>query len=223
MSVVLRLLARMAGVSGALAATPGHAQPATRASWAPPAAVDQAVRDTIAARWGVRPADVRLSWSPPGGDLALVAGAPRLAGGAADGWWTASLPAAGNRRVLARVRAGVDTAAATAARDLPRGIALEAEDIASTTALRWGPPRARTAPVRAGWVTRRVLAAGEPLEEPGVVPPALVSARDTVAVQVTRGAARVELRGEAMESGALGERVRVRLGPGWQLEGTVTG
>lgn len=219
---MLRLLARAAGLFGALASHHAAAQPAAPADWTPPAPVEGAVRDTIAARWGVPPRQVRLAWSPPASDVALAAGAPRLAGGV-DGWWTASLPAAGDRRVLVRVRAGVESSVPTAARDLPRGAVLQPEDIALAPRLRWGAPREEGAAAGAGWTTRRVLSAGEPLEEPGVAPPALVAARDTVRVHVLRGGARLELRGEAMESGTLGERVRVRLGPGWQLEGTVTG
>ncbi len=86
-----------------------------------------------------------------------------------------------------------------AARTLPRGAALAAEDVV-------GDPAALE-----GWVTRRVISEGEALREPAIAPPDLVTAGEVVQVVWKHGGIELRLVGRATSSGALGERVQVRV------------
>jgi flagella basal body P-ring formation protein FlgA len=92
-----------------------------------------------------------------------------------------------------------------AARDIPRGVELTVADIAADSA---GPSVAAS---RIGWVTRRVMRAGEALSEPSVAPPQLVHAGASVTVRAETGGVVVTRPGTALMSGSLGERVRVRI------------
>lgn len=76
---------------------------------------------------------------------------------------------------------------------------------------------------RVGWVTKRVIAAGEPLRAPAVSPPELVKSGQTVDVVWKQGGIELRARGQASRSGAMGERVSVRIQPNRRLEGVVVG
>jgi flagella basal body P-ring formation protein FlgA len=97
------------------------------------------------------------------------------------------------------------TATPVAARDIPRGVELTAADIAADSA------GTAVAASRIGWVTRRVMRAGEALSEPSVAPPQLVHAGASVTVRAETGGVVVTRTGTALMSGSLGERVRVRI------------
>jgi flagella basal body P-ring formation protein FlgA len=104
-----------------------------------------------------------------------------------------------------------------ASRDLARGVVLTRDDIecdstASTSAMRL-----------VGWGTRRLVRKGEPLREPAVAPPVLVTAGSSVTVRATVGGVTATRDGTAMAGGALGERVRVRLDTQRYITGTVAG
>lgn len=94
-----------------------------------------------------------------------------------------------------------------AARDIARGVELTAADIAGDSTL------------RAGWLTRRVIHAGEQLKEPAVTPPQLVRAGTEITIRAETGGVLVTRTGTALMSGSLGERVRVRI----DSQHTVTG
>jgi len=96
-------------------------------------------------------------------------------------------------------------AAPLAAHDIPRGVELTAADIAADSA------GTATAASRIGWVTRRVIRAGEALTEPSVSQPQLVHAGASVTVRAETGGVVVTRPGTALMSGSLGERVRVRI------------
>jgi flagella basal body P-ring formation protein FlgA len=106
-----------------------------------------------------------------------------------------------------------------AARDLPRGSVLTAGDVER----RPGSAAAGAAAPGPGWVTRRVIRAGEVLREPAVAPPDVVRAGETVHVVWQRGGVQLSLRGTAARSAGAGERVAVRIGTGWRLEGVAAG
>jgi flagella basal body P-ring formation protein FlgA len=89
----------------------------------------------------------------------------------------------------------------TAAREIPRGAELTAADIAGDSA----------SASRIGWISRRVIHAGESLKEPAVGPAQLVHAGTEVTVRAESGGVVVTRAGTALSSGSLGERVRVRL------------
>ena len=116
---------------------------------------------------------------------------------------------------------GVERSVPVAARALARGVTLVPADYQVTavvvrTALR------TAAAAESGWVTRRPVAAGEPLVEPAVGPPALVTAGQAINFVATAGAVRLSIRGTAATAGALGDRVWVRLDSGRRLRGLVT-
>ena len=73
-----------------------------------------------------------------------------------------------------------------------------------------------------GWVTRRPVAAGEPLVEPAVGPPALVTAGQAVTFVAEQAGIRLAIRGTAATGGALGDHVWIRMESGRRLRGTIT-
>lgn len=105
-----------------------------------------------------------------------------------------------------------------AARDIPRGAVLSAADLV----VQHGTS-SDAAPVGPGWITRRLVRAGEALRPPAVEPPRLIERGAAVEIRGTNGAAAITVRGTALGHGALGDRVLVRVGSGWTLEGVVDG
>ena len=110
-------------------------------------------------------------------------------------------------------------AQATAARDLPRGAILTPDDIV------WagdsGAVGARSDSVGEGWITRRVIPAGEPLRAPAVAPPSWVNRGEPVHVLYRVGSAEARIRGTAMGTAVEGERVLVRIDARRRVEGVV--
>lgn len=118
---------------------------------------------------------------------------------------------------------------AVASHDLPRGAVLSAADISwtdDTAAIASGRTftRSKTGKVSAvapGWVTRRPIRAGEPLAEPGVSRPDLVTSGDAVDVVYHDEGITIKLRGTAIGSGAQGDEVYVKLDNRRRLRGVV--
>jgi flagella basal body P-ring formation protein FlgA len=108
---------------------------------------------------------------------------------------------------------------AVAARLLPRGAVLSVEDIVYRDSTIGGPMDTNT--VAAGWVTRRLIGAGEVLRAPAVERPAIVSANEPVDIEWADQNVMLTLRGIATRNAALGERVPVRTGFGHRVDGTV--
>ncbi len=139
-----------------------------------------------------------------------------------------SQPAQSAQRTAARTPARATSVAAdavpVAARALPRGHVLAAEDIAP--APQSPPGSGSRSPVRGlvGWTTRRMVAAGEPLRAPAVAPPDAVRAGQPVAVVYRDAGLELRLAGTAAASAPVGQRVAVRVEHGGRtrrLEGTV--
>ena len=224
---------RFLGCAGLLLAWPGAgaAQPAPAGgtgadapaavgAWTPAPGLERRVRRAVAERWDVDPDVVRLEWTADSPDMALTDDAAfELVGTGAGGHWWLSVrdPVGGAMRV--RIRAGVEVMEAVAARRLERGVTLTEADIAQTVAVHWGGPQRDAAEAGAGWVTRRVIAAGEPLRPPAVAPPLLVNAGELVQVVARRGSVELTLRARAASSAAAGERVTVRTEAGRRLRG----
>src|SRR5690606_30298771 len=80
-------------------------------------------------------------------------------------------------------------------------------------------PAAADAPMPVGWVTRRVVQAGEELRAPTIAPPNLVTAGETVQLLWRQGSLELRVRGRAMGSAAEGERVLVHVDSRRRLEG----
>ena len=116
---------------------------------------------------------------------------------------------------------GIERTVPVAVRALPRGAALTMSDYQVRSAM-LRPALRNAAAAEAGWVTRRAVAAGEPLVEPAVGPPALVASGQPVTFVADHAAIRLSIRGTAASSGALGDRVWVRLEAGRRLRGIVT-
>jgi len=111
-----------------------------------------------------------------------------------------------------------------AARDLMRGTILSSTDIkwSDTTLTDGSTPTAATS-VAPGWVARRVIRAGEILQEPGVAKPDLVSAGDAVDVIYSASGVAVSVRGTAVGRGSKGDEVYVRLDNRRRLRGIIAG
>jgi flagella basal body P-ring formation protein FlgA len=131
---------------------------------------------------------------------------------------------------LAAPAPGADRAAVApdtqyvAAHDLPRGVALAAGDIdtvvtAGSSIARRSTPDARPSP---GWITHRVIRAGEPLRAPAVAPPPLLARGARVTVVWETGALRVTRDGVALGAADSGEVVQVRVDAARRVTGRAT-
>jgi flagella basal body P-ring formation protein FlgA len=109
--------------------------------------------------------------------------------------------------------------AAIAARLLPRGTVLTADDIVYRDTTLRGPIDTNT--VVPGWVTRRLIGAGEVLRTPAVERPVVVSANEPVSVEWADRNVLLTIRGIVTRNAALGERVTVRTELGRRIDATV--
>ena len=108
---------------------------------------------------------------------------------------------------------------AIAARSLARGTVITTDDIVyKDSVVRAAGDSSRVAP---GWVTRRMISAGELLRAPAVEPPNVVLANQSVDVEWKDENIALTLRGIVTRSGAVGDRVTVRTESGRRFEGTV--
>ncbi len=108
-----------------------------------------------------------------------------------------------------------------ASRTLPRGIALQESDmVRDVRVIRRGAPRA---PAHVGWVTRRVVRAGEVLAGPAVVPPPAIVPGQPVQFVLERGGVTISVPGTAAVTASIGDTVVVRLGALRRATGIVTG
>lgn len=166
--------------------------------------------------------------------LALVLALASLLGGVPDHAAAQSLAHASAPASPEKVQAGVeepgDTVAAAAAemhavaaRDLSRGEVLTDVDIRYVPLSEGESPRGEAPASLIGWRTRRVISAGEPLRKPGVSPPDLVRAGEEVQALYAGRSVVLRVTGTAAGSGAMGERVLVRVDARRRLEGVVIG
>lgn len=208
-----------AGVLWWCAAAPPAAAEAVEDSPPDTAALVEAVRPRVSALWGVPEGRVVVELAGPWRPRAEAAWRDVvLVGSGAGGQWVVR-PADGSEGGV-RVRAGVLTPVATAARTLPRGHELAAADLVVDEGVRWGPPDAGgTATVRVGWRTARAVAEGEPLVPPAVQPPAAVRAGEVVEVVWRRGGVALRTEGIAAGNAPVGLEVAVRAGGGRRLRG----
>ena len=130
-------------------------------------------------------------------------------------------PPSGTAASLSAAALGAERSVPVARRALARGESLKPSDydIVSVTvrqALR------SAAAAESGWVTRRTIAAGEPLVEPAVGPPALVTAGQPVTFVADADGIHLSIRGTAATAGSLGQSVWVHMDSGRRLRGVVT-
>ena len=163
--------------------------------------------------WGVGVEGLVLNFGT--GSLAGVPdSAPfRLLGAGENGWFALVAEPVGLRPIALRLRAGRTIARQVSTRALRTGMRLVPGDIREEPHLTWGPPLADSSiVVGEGWVVRRPLAPGMPLDAAHVRPPPLVEAGQPVRILWQEGAVSNALEGTAMNDAALGESVRVRTG-----------
>lgn len=111
---------------------------------------------------------------------------------------------------------------AVATRTLPRGTVLSAGDYElRDTTLRGNVALPDSTPVEPGWVTRRMINAGELLRSPAVEAPSVVNANSPVLIEWRDGNVQLTIQGIAARDGALGERIPVRTELGKRFEATV--
>lgn len=223
------VLAALVGL-GLLAAGANQVEAAenqdTLGAWSPTEAVEGKVRDLLAGVWEVDPNVLHLEWGRPrAGVLPPGFSEVDLLGGGRDGMWVVSLHRPGHpsdsRSVL--LRAGVVLTQPVAKRGLPRGRVVSDADIEIRPRVHWGSPEEALVTVEGGWVTHRRFDRGELLASPGIRPPLMVESGSPVQVRWARGGVEISLRGRAVGSAAMGERVRVRTENGRRLDGIATG
>lgn len=191
--------------------------------WAGVALVEPSVRAAIAERWEVEPSDLVLEWGrarsgwTPGPDARV-----RLRGSGSRGWWVAEVDGADGSTSV-RLRAGTPRTVPVAARRMARGTTLTEADLMRVERTVWGPPVPNAPGVRPGWVVRRLLEKGEPLEPPAVTPPDAVVAGSPVHVEWVRGPVALTLPARALGTVAEGEPVYVRTETGERLRGLAVG
>jgi flagellar basal body P-ring formation protein FlgA len=78
-----------------------------------------------------------------------------------------------------------------------------------------------TAVIGAGWVTRRMIAAGEVLREPAVERPIAVSANAPVEIEWQADNVSLTMHGTSTRDASLGDRVTVRTAHGKRIEALV--
>lgn len=108
-----------------------------------------------------------------------------------------------------------------AAREIPRGAVVTSEDVAFAPAGDHREDGVVARPV--GWVTRRLVAAGEVLRAPALGRPDLVRSGSAVQLVWREDGVELRIRGKAMSSAAEGERVAVHVDGRRRFEGTVIG
>jgi flagella basal body P-ring formation protein FlgA len=109
-----------------------------------------------------------------------------------------------------------------ATRAIPRGTVLTADDFEMRdTTVRLIGAQSDTGTVAVGWVTRRLINAGEILRSPAVEPPTVVNANSPVLIEWSDGNVSLTVHGIAARNGALGERIPVRTDLGKRFDATV--
>jgi flagella basal body P-ring formation protein FlgA len=198
---VIGLLAGAAPVRAQNAAGPGQLPPGLAAR----------VAAQVAVVWAVAPDAVRLEWGHRALPVTLTDSTPlRLLGRGDGGWFAVVFEPKGGPQLAARVRAGVLDSVALAARPLAAGTRLAPQDIGRELRLRWGRAPSDSARPEAGWLVRRAVVAGTPLDSPVAVPPPAISAGAPVRLQYTQGMVTVSLGGTALQDGRLGQHILVR-------------
>src|SRR3954469_1790548 len=151
----------------------------------------------------------------------VLAGAPRLVFAQANGV-RGGVAVASTQQSPPLEASAPKQRVAVATRDIPRGTVLAADDFEMRdTTIRTRGSQSDTTPVVAGWVTRRLINAGEILRSPAVEAPAVVNANSPVLIEWSDGNVSLTVHGIAARNGALGERISVRSDNGKRFEATV--
>ncbi|MFN8582726.1 MAG: flagellar basal body P-ring formation chaperone FlgA [Gemmatimonadaceae bacterium] len=116
------------------------------------------------------------------------------------------------------------TSVLVAARALPRGAVLRSSDMTLARRPVHGARGTDSRP-EPGWITRRVIRAGEELAAPAVTPAPTIAVGATVRYVVTRGALELALPAVALTAASTGQTIAVRLStpPARRATGIVAG
>lgn len=172
--------------------------------------IDERVIQLVAAEWRVDPSAVRLSWGTAKPVVDQIGIPVKISGRGRNGWFAVIVDPMG-RGAAAQVRAGVLASVPVATRRLTPGSVLEETDITVEIRTRWGPPSDSLISAGPGWVVRRPVASGELLSPPAVVPPVVVTRGSPVKLVWSGREMSVTIDGEALNSGRIGESLRVRV------------
>ena len=189
-----------------------------------PAPLHDRVRREVARTWGTDTAGLVLRFGGGApvdrGDSTVI----RLLGRGDGGWFAVTFEAAGHPATALRLRAGKAAERIVASRPLRVGARLAEGDLRTEPVVQWGPPdQSSAAGPGVGWVVRRVLAAGDPLDPSRVEPPPAITSGDPIRLWWREGSVAVALEGTALNDAPVGGRVRVRTSqPSRVLVGTVS-
>ena len=145
--------------------------------WTPPRELAESIRSAVARGWTLDADAVVIEWQEPDASIEGFREPSRLLGPGRGGSWIALL-IDDDRRASLRFRAGIRVPTPLATADFPRAHTLGAFDIEWQDVVAWGAPEEVDTRSREGWITRRPIAAGEPLLPPLVSPrPAVTSGK----------------------------------------------
>lgn len=208
------MIAALASLASLVAPRRAHAQArlAFIGTGSVPARLSARVAETISREWQVDTSRVVLSWGNNVPAELSDTAAFRLIGGE-SGWFSLMLEPAKGPTTWLRLRAGITVDVAVAAHALVPGTVLQEADIRREPRVHWGPLPLTPEPMaEPGWVVRRPLAGGDPLEGFRVTPPPVVSAGKPVRMYYNVGSVSVAIDGVALNDAAVGQPVRVRTG-----------
>ena len=176
-------------------------------------------KELIAARWQVDGSRLVVEWGAYSGEEPDLDGGVELVGSGSGGYWVARFKLKSGGPASVRVRSGLLTPQAVAARRLYRGEILGPEDMMESTSVVWGAPRPSGLSPSEGWTVQRVIDTGEPLRTPAVRPPMMVVSGSAVELIWNKGAVGLRMPGTAAGSAVLGDTVFVRTESGRRLRG----
>ncbi len=176
-------------------------------------------KELIAARWRVDGSGLVVEWGAYSGDEPDPGAGVELMGSGSGGYWVVRFKLKSGGLASVRARAGLLTRQPVASQRLQRGQVLTHEDMAVSTKVVWGAPRPSGPAPSEGWITQRVITAGERLRIPAVRPPMAVVTGSVVELIWDKGAIGLRLPGTAAGSAALGDMVFVRTESGRRLRG----
>jgi flagella basal body P-ring formation protein FlgA len=174
------------------------------------------LRDRIAAEWKIESASVFVAGSD---DWLSEADSVDVRPSDSDRWL---VTAYGGDSVVRRfIQVGHEALKPVAARELERGAVVRGDALAFEVIRVLGAP-AEAGEVD-GWIAQRRIRVGEILAPPAVRPPRVVRGGDTVEALARSGAVEISARAMALNSGRIGDLVRVRLASGLELSAEAVG
>ena len=174
------------------------------------------LRERIAAQWKIESASVFVTVSD---DWLSELDSLDLRPSDSDRWMVTAYE--GDSVVRRFVQVGHEALRPVAARGLERGSVVRGDALAFEVIRVLGAP-AEAIEVD-GWIAQRRIRVGEILAPPAVRPPRVVRGGDTVEALARSGAVEISARATALNSGRIGDRVRVRLASGLELSAEAVG